>query len=287
MYQAISKSSFQLRPFKITNFKLEPNLDVVTECRDMKCLFNREKSRVRHDYQQQIVKYVGEFEKCRILFYGCHLLLQEITLISSIIETYGTQSISEVHFTDVDYANQENHCRYHRAFVEFMRYVTAKGWMFDVYLHLRPDSLLDNIFYQKRFHLICGIDLYSEVYQQDHDVLIQKLTTETLCHNGYTVAAYSYHDGIDINIYELRRKACQTTSRHIYHRETMTWQEKLDHFLKSHRLKLIYDVTIIIMSINLAIKKPVLVPLMTGINFYLIRKIYRRFDKVVEYYHLL
>lgn len=128
------------------------------------------------------------------------MLLQELR----ILELLGN-NVSEVHLTDFAYenfSNDVNNC-YNRAFVQFMQLIKEKCLETRVYVHTDPNKLKTSNKFNRRFDVICGIDIDWAHGCTNHRPIMKEIAANTLKIDGMMCISQNFEDQVDLCHYEI------------------------------------------------------------------------------------
>ena len=176
-------------------------LKYINECKNESCMYSRNITKMRNKFEEKIVASLHNNNNINILFYSSFLLYQEFQILKLL-----ANKISEIHFTDYaynDFLCSSSNNIYILAFQEFLNYITKNNLKIRLYVHSNPDKLFDTIIYQRRFDIICGIDIDSSINKIDNRVIMKKIAQRTLKINGIMILSQNFADQIDLCCYKI------------------------------------------------------------------------------------
>jgi hypothetical protein len=172
----------------------------VSECSDSDCVYSREKTNIRERFENKILNIAQKKNNIKILFYGSFLLYQELRILLLL-----GNKISEIHLTDYAYKNFLNNKdeSYILVFSEFIRYVESHKWNIKFYIHSDPDKLKNSIIFQRRFDIVCGIDIDYVKGNTNNRPIMKDIAENTLKINGVMFMSQHNLDQVDLCRYEI------------------------------------------------------------------------------------
>lgn len=178
----------------LTNHVMQPS---ISECNDPYCIYSRSVSNLREKYEDKIMSEAIDKNNLSILFFGSFLLQQEL----QILKLLGNK-ILEIHLTDYVYKNFMTNEKICLAIDNFMEYIIMSDFNIDLYIHTEPDKLKHSIIYQRRFDIICGIDIDS-IEHYDNRQIMKEIATNNLKLDGAMIISQNTIDLVDLCRYEL------------------------------------------------------------------------------------
>lgn len=176
----------------------------ISECTDPTCVYTRCITNIRERFEKKILETAKNKNNIKILFFGSFLLYQELR-ISILLDN----KISEIHLTDYAYKNflNNNNKSYILAFTEFMNYIDLQKWNIKVYVHSDPDKLKRSKIFQRRFDIICGIDIDYTNGHNNNRPIMKEIAQNTLKINGVMYMSQHNLDQVDLCRYEISDNA--------------------------------------------------------------------------------
>lgn len=194
----ISKGNYNTNACRI--FDIPHNFNYISECSDPRCVYTRKKTNMRERFENKILKRAQKKHNIKILFFGSFLLLQELKILLLI-----NDRVSEVHLTDYAYQNflYKNDNSYIMAFKEFIEFIKKQKWNINVYVHSDPEELKNSIMFQRRFDIICGIDIDYSKGKLDNRPIMKMIAENTLKIDGIMYVSQHNLDQVDLCQYRI------------------------------------------------------------------------------------
>jgi len=178
------------------------NLNHISECSDSNCVYFRPKFNTRDRFEKKIYQQTVGKTNIKILFYGSFLLYQELNILFLLGD-----KISELHFTDYAYKQilEENNetNKYLLAFNEFTDLVHKINPHSRIYVHTNPDELIASTMFQRRFDIICGIDIDYTQNNTNNRPIMKQIANTTLKIDGIMIMSQHNLDQVDLCHYEI------------------------------------------------------------------------------------
>lgn len=190
---SISRDEFD----KINNkTKLDSPYDMLEECLEPECKFNRNNNEIRNYYLKSIVDFSVNKKNLKILFIGCHMLLQELKILLVL-----GNSVDEVHLFDHSYGSINYKDKYEKMFNQFYLFLKRAGLNVQIKIHTNH-NIVNNIDQKNCFDIIAGIDFDGLVYVDNRDFM-KKISVDLLKPCGRLFISQQFNDIVDISEYEI------------------------------------------------------------------------------------
>lgn len=178
----------------------QSKLSYISECTDPICIYTRQNTKIREIFEKKIVDESKNKSNIKILFYGSFLLYQEFRFLLLM-----GNRIAEIHFTDYAYQFFLSHKPnpYILAFNEYVEQIKTQNFDIKVYVHDNPDKLKTSKKFQRRFDIICGIDIDYSQGKLNNRPTMKEIAINTLKINGFMYLSQNYLDQVDICRYEI------------------------------------------------------------------------------------
>jgi hypothetical protein len=196
-------------PLDPKNEPLDPKntLNILSECTDPSCIYNRTVSRLRQMYEQIIIEHCHGRKGIVLMFYASYKLLQELTIVERVC-----YSVSEIHLVDSAY---EDYKEFQQIFLYFVNQIhrlnpAIKIYFYPDLLFLRNDCKLAH-----KFDLIGGIDIDYVLKNLDYIEHRQQIK-HTACYllrtGGKMIMSQHFNDLVDIAQYKLNQEGLLVTN---------------------------------------------------------------------------
>ena len=205
-YYSIDKYTYRLE-FEHGSNDLCGNTMYIAECSNKSCIYYRGNTDIRERFEKKIFDFSTNKIGIKILFFGSCMLYQEFRILTLL-----GNKICEVHLTDYAYKNENENGndKFILAFMQFMQYINTNNLNIEVYVHTDPDRLKDSVLFNSRFDrkfdIICGIDIDYENGCNNGRHIMKEIATNTLNIDGMLLVSQHYTDLVDLSHYKLNHR---------------------------------------------------------------------------------